>query len=238
MAKTTILKVLIGSRAYGVHDDDSDYDYRSVYVRDMVDTVKMEFKVTGREELVKTDIGVDSVGYELGHFIALASKSNPTILEILRAPIVEANEDGKELQSLFPYLWSKENAFNAFVGYGYDQRKKLLKNQDGRKNKYAVAYVRTLYNLINLFTYKTFDVKIEDPRMMRIIRRFKSGGFTTGELIDLTEDMIEEAKMMGDACDQEQDMTKPIDFLIRMRLKYWNGGKSVSEYSPLPLDKR
>lgn len=87
----TILKCVVGSYAHGLATEKSDIDYRTVYV-------------TPTSELLKLGVGPykgttwiegeteDNTAYEIGHFLHLSSKSNPSILEVFKAPIIL--EDG------------------------------------------------------------------------------------------------------------------------------------------------
>ena len=45
--KIEILKVLVGSRAHGLADEDSDYDYRGVYVNATTDILSIGHKYKG-----------------------------------------------------------------------------------------------------------------------------------------------------------------------------------------------
>jgi Predicted nucleotidyltransferase. len=45
----------------------------------------------------------DNTSWEIGHFLHLATKCNPTILETFLAPVVETTPWGDELRALFPF---------------------------------------------------------------------------------------------------------------------------------------
>jgi len=216
--KKLILKVLVGSRAHGLASEDSDYDYRGVYAvptRDLLSlgyTYKSSNWVEGK---------VDDTSYELGHFLHLATKCNPSILEVFRAPIVEATEEGKALQELFKYVWNPQDSFNAFVGYGLNQRKKMLENKDDRPAKYAVAYIRTLHNLTQLLSFGKFDMEVTCQSMRLDLLRYKSGTFSNGEIVDKATDLTDIARGMKDLCKQQSDVEKVNDFLLKVRKENW-----------------
>jgi len=75
-----IFSVLVGSRAYGTHSEESDYDYKHVYVQDPLDVL-----INGYEDQI--NFNKDDVAYELKRFVELVKSSNPTIIEMLFSPV-------------------------------------------------------------------------------------------------------------------------------------------------------
>lgn len=217
--KKVILKVLVGSRAHGLHNEDSDYDYRSVYVLPTSKILSIGYKYQGNDWIEGEK--EDNTAYEIGHFLQLATQCNPTILEIFRAPIVEATEDGKALRDLFPYIWQPKKCFDSFVGYGLNQRKKFLDKKDNRQDKYAVAYLRVLWQLITLLKTNELRVAVDNVNIKEVLKNWKLGNYTMGDVINATEFAIEEAKKYLPECHQKPDLEKVNDFLIEIRRKYW-----------------
>jgi len=216
--KKVILKVLVGSRAHGLADETSDYDYRAVYVLPTSKILSLGYKYKGSYWLEGKE---DNTSYEIGHFLKLATKCNPTILEIFKAPIIGMNEDGKKLRELFQYIWKPKQAFDAFVGYGLNQRKKFLDKKDNRQNKYAVAYIRTLYNLAELLQYEDFNVRIPDCKFRTKLMNYKYGDYKVGEIIQHAEDIIDAINMLLPECKHEQNLEKVNEFLLDIRRRYW-----------------
>ncbi len=214
--KKIILKVLVGSRAHRLHSETSDYDYRAVYVLPTSKILSLNYKYKANEWV---EGGIDNTAYEIGHFLKLAIHCNPSILEVFKAPIVEANEDGHKLRKIFPYIWNPKRAFDAFIGYTYNQRKKFLEKRDNRQNKFAVAYIRTLINLIDLLEHGTFELEVNFLR--KELENFKRGYYTVGEVIDLAERLTIMAKDRLSKCKHEPDIDKVNAFLLNIRKKYW-----------------
>lgn len=216
--KTTILKVLMGSRAHGLANKDSDYDYRAVYVLPTSKILSLGYKYKGNDWIEGKE---DNTSYEIGHFLKLAIQCNPTILEVFKAPIVEATEDGKKLRELFPYIWTPKKAFDAFVGYGLNQRKKFLDKKDNRQNKFAIAYIRTLWNLIELLKLENFYVKIEEGRFKEKLKKYKQGSYAVGDVINHAESLTSFAKAILKDCKHKANVDKINEFLIDIRKRYW-----------------
>jgi hypothetical protein len=217
--KKIILKVLTGSRAHGLNDSDSDYDYRAVYVLPTSKILSLGYNYKGTHWIEGEK--EDNTAYEVGHFLNLAIHCNPTILEIFKAPVIKATKEGEELRKLFPYVWNPQQAFDAFVGYGKNQRKKFLDKKDNRHDKYAVAYVRVLHQLNELLATGDFSVEITLPALKEQLLKFRKGKYLPGEIIDITENLIRMAEKRLPYCRNKPDLRKVNKFLLKVRRRYW-----------------
>lgn len=222
-----LLKVLVGSRAHGLHTETSDYDYRGVFAWPTSAIVGMGLKQreTFWVEGDKDENGkLDDTAWELGHFCHLATQCNPIILEVFAAPRVEFDRDGygESLRALFPYVWEPKRVRDAFIGYGINQLKKLLDDKDGRPNKYAVAYLRVLYQGYHLLTHGVLPVDLrEHPLVYTVLKRWRAGEFTKGEVVDECLNwriLVEEAAA---ECKQVPDHSKVSEFLVHFRKEHW-----------------
>lgn len=219
--KKVILKVLVGSRAAGLADDKSDSDYALVYVLPTKEILSLGYSYKGSKMIQGQD---DYTMYEIGHFLHLSCQNNPTILEVYRAPIIEVDEDGDgiKLRELFPYIIDYQRAYDAFIGYGLNQRKKFLNKKNDRPHKYSIAYIRTLNNLCQLLETGSFDLEIKDDNLKSLLLRFKKGFYTFGEIIDLAEEYTSRATaLLTRVVISGIDYGKANEFLLYIRKKYW-----------------
>lgn len=211
-----ILKVLVGSKAHGLDTPQSDADYRSVYILPTEDFFKL-----GGEQIKLTNWSEgqdDDTSWELGKFLNFAIRSNPSILEVFLAPIVTSSSLGDELRELFPRIWNSNDVKNAFTGYGVNQRKKFLEQKDGKPNKFAAAYARSLYNGLELLKTGTFTVRITDTTFGSTIRRFKEGEYEIGEVIQVCYDLEQKIKKAYENnSDHYVNMDAVNEFLIKVR---------------------
>lgn len=218
---TNILKVLVGSRAHGLAKPESDFDYRGVFVTPTSDLLKLGGQKNRTTNWIEGE--VDDTAWEIGHFLHLATKCNPTILEAFLAPVVgEVSEEGQALRALFHRVWNSADVMNAFIGYGLNQRKKFLENKDGRACKYAAAYLRSLYNAHELLTTGTFTVEIALTPIGEKVRDYKEGRLEVGEVIStcfIWERSVREAYAMNP--DKKTDLEAVNKFLLDIRLKHW-----------------
>lgn len=212
-----ILKTLVGSRAHGLHNEDSDYDYRGVYVEPTEKILSLGYKYKGTHWL--EGHGQDETAYEIGHFLQLCTKANPSVLEVLLGGQRKVDTPvAEEMRSLFPYMYNPKDAFNAFCGYAKNQQKKLLDNHLDRRNKFAVSYIRTAMNLYELFKTGSFTLEVFEGKkdLLRAIK-YQGDEFTNGEILDIAETYIQESKKLLPEVENKQNIKKINDFLIRVR---------------------
>lgn len=215
-----ILKVVVGSHAHGLVTPTSDIDYRGVFVNPTEEILK----IGGDKRKTNWHEGEDdSTSWEIEHFLSLSVRSNPTILETYLTPIVEDCDDwGMELGDLFSCVWSSKYVKDAFIGYGLNQRKKFLDNKDSRANKYAAAYLRTLYNGYELLTTGTFTVRIIDTEVGFWVKKWKEGDFGIGEVMEICsywQKKLENAYTTG--TEKNADIDSVNNFLLRIRKNFW-----------------
>ena len=213
----TVLKVLVGSHAHGLAGPESDRDLRRVYVTPTADMFRLRFKPPATH-WAKT--GEDETAWEVGPFLSLAVQCHPLALETLVAPAISLDQWGIELQKLFPAIWSPQQAYNAFIGYGLNQRTKFLEKKDARPAKYATTYIRVLYHLCELLETGTFTLRIADTPIGTTVAKLKDGAFRTGEVIDLAEHWTDQATRRLAHCPHEPDHAAVDDFLIRLRKSF------------------
>jgi len=218
--KMFILKALVGSRGYGVFDDDSDYDYRGVYVVPTERILELGHKYKGTH-WVEGVGGVDDTAYEIGHFLHLATKCNPTILNTLKAPVMEQNEWGLKLRNMFQYFLGAKQCYDAFIGYGLNQRKKMLDNKDQRWHKYGAAYIRQLWYLKELLETGNYNF-ILYGKITDYVREIKDKKWTPGKIIDMCTALKQEIEFVlrpeewKDQVPAEPDLEKVNEFLLEI----------------------
>lgn len=217
--KTTILEVLVGSKAHGLDTVNSDTDIRGVFVVDTKEILGLNNNIKSTS-WIEGDI--DNTVWEIGKFLRMACACNPTILETFLAPIKEADKWGMELRELFPYVWNSVDVKNAFCGYSKNQEKKFLDKKDNRAPKYAAAYLRTLYNAYELLNTGTFTIRIADTEIGNIVRRFKNSEYTIGEVMQTCADWRERVEKAYEDNPKKETDIKPVNqFLLKTRKAFW-----------------
>lgn len=221
-----ILTTLVGSRAHGLHTEQSDYDWRGVFINPTSEILsigkdcKQTSWIEGKE---------DDTRYEVSQFLYLATKCNPSILEVMVAPVKEeeTTEEGMELRSLFPKIWEPKRVMDAFCGYAHNQEKKFLVGREGRQQKFCVAYIRSLWQCHVLLTSGVLPVKVWDESLRQDLLRWKNGPIPTpaiiGEVMEKAAGFKELIKAAYDKCDQAKkcDMEAVNEFLLKVRKNNW-----------------
>ncbi|WP_425304419.1 nucleotidyltransferase domain-containing protein [Stackebrandtia albiflava] len=135
----TVLSVVVGSRAYGLADSDSDFDRRGVYAAPTSSWWgfdKPPTHVDGPDP--------ERFSWELERFLGLALAANPTVLECLWSPIVEhCDTIGEELRALRGRLVSRE-VYRTFLGYANSQVDRLSTAMTARDWKQTMHMLRLL----------------------------------------------------------------------------------------------
>jgi hypothetical protein len=137
-----IYRCVVGSRAYGLDNDDSDIDRRGIYLA----PADLQWSLFGAPEQFE-DNAVQSCYWELQKFLSMALKANPNILECLYSPLVEkATPLGAELVAARQGFLS-QMIFQTFNGYAMSQFKKIeqdIRNHGAVRWKNAMHLLRLL----------------------------------------------------------------------------------------------
>ncbi|MDE3118267.1 MAG: nucleotidyltransferase domain-containing protein [Nitrospirota bacterium] len=213
----TILKVLVGSQAHGLAGPESDADYRGVFVIPTTWMFRLDFTYKG---LRWTEGQEDETSWEVARFLSLATHGHPLVLETFLAPVLTADDWGRALLTLFPSVWAPQSSYEAFVSYALNQRKKFLEKKDGRPGKYAMAYLRVLFNLRELLETGSFTVRTVDTSLGETLRQVKADALTTGQIIDAGERLLQDATRQLPRCTHKPDLDAVNAFLVRLRTAF------------------
>jgi len=230
MENIQILKVVVGSQAHGLATPESDYDYRGVFVVPTENFFMLG--VPNPQNTSWVEGKEDDTAWEVGHFLNMAVHCNPTILETFLAPDIPVKIQhaiwGLKLRELFPHVWNSKDVMNAFIGYGLNQRKKFFDDKDTRAAKYAVAYLRTLYQAWELLSTGTFTIRIADTEIGDMLKRWKAMPSVeilqnySGEVIENCLRWEKKVKEAYEKNPDKQTNLEPVnEFLLDIRKAYW-----------------
>ena len=183
--KHLMVRALVGSVAHGLARPGSDLDVKEVYALDTGEFFVIGDRRGYRTPKASTPVDrladADLTQYEVGHFLHLATKSNPSILEVMKTPRdrpeVILTSWGEPLLDLFPHVWNSHDVYHAFRGYGMSQRRRMQQGEgDARDRKYACAWLRTLYNACDLLATGTFSMDVTGTKIEGILRQWRTPG--------------------------------------------------------------
>lgn len=159
---SVIYRCIIGSRAYGLDDGQSDIDYRGIYVP----PADAHWSLSGVPDQLECQATQEHY-WELQRFLILALKANPNVLECLYSPLVElATPLAEELLAMREVFLSRL-VYQTYNGYVMSQFKKMqsdLRNQGQVKWKHVMHLIRLLMSGIHVLMHGEVAVRIDEHR--------------------------------------------------------------------------
>jgi hypothetical protein len=178
LEKFIIYRCVVGSRAYGLDDDESDTDRRGVYIA----PAELQWSLFGAPEQFE-DNATQSCYWEMQKFLIMALKANPNILECLYSPMVEkVTPLGEELLALRQSFLS-QMIFQTFNGYAVSQFKKMeqdLRNRGEVRCKHSMHLLRLL--ITGAATLREGRVLVEVGANRERLLAVKRGEFTWAQV--------------------------------------------------------
>ena len=160
--ESVIYRCVVGSRAYGLDDAESDVDRRGIYLP----PADRHWSLYGVPEQLENS-ATEEVYWEVQKFLVLALKANPNILECLYTPIVEfATPLALELLDLRSRFLSRM-VYQTYNGYVLSQFKKLqsdLRNKGQVKWKHVMHLLRLLLTGITVLREGYVPVQVGEYR--------------------------------------------------------------------------
>jgi uncharacterized protein len=157
-----IYRCVVGSRAFGLDDENSDTDVRGIYLP----PARLHWSLFGVPEQLENDEKQECF-WELQKFLTLALKANPNILECLNTPLVEfADEIAQEILAMRQIFFSKL-VYQTYNGYVLSQFKKLeqdLRTRGEIRWKHAMHLIRLLLQGIEILQNGELNVTVGENR--------------------------------------------------------------------------
>lgn len=161
-AQHVIYGCVVGSRAYGLDEPDSDTDRRGVYLP----PADLHWSLYGVPAQIERE-GTQECHWELGNFLVMALKANPNVLETFWSPIVERSTPlGEELVAMRGAFLSRI-VYQTYNGYTLSQFRKLeqdLRTSGEIKWKHAMHLVRLLLSGIAVLRDGAVQVRVTEHR--------------------------------------------------------------------------
>lgn len=210
-----VYRCIVGSRAYGLDNDDSDTDRRGIYLA----PAELQWSLFGAPEQFE-DNAAQSCYWELQKFLAMALKANPNILECLYSPMVEKQTPlAAELLAIRDCFLS-QMIFQTFNGYAMSQFKKIeqdIRNHGGVRRKHAMHLLRLLLTGAATLREACVPVRIEAHRAQLLA--VKRGELPWTEVDAWRKDLHREfeSALAGTRLPERPDYEAANIFLIKAR---------------------
>lgn len=167
-----LTKVLVGSRLHGLNRDDSDYDWRGIHIHPLKEILSPWGKVKNTAWIEGDE---DNTSYELADFCKQAVHGNATILEVFFSDRVkETSAPAEEMRREWRRFMDTDRFVMASRGYAQNQYNKMnLFEPDARTPKFAVAYMRVLWQCAEFLETGEFKCLISDTAMRQKLMEVK-----------------------------------------------------------------
>ena len=211
-----ILEGITGSKAYGLDTASSDEDIKGIYVAPTADILGV-FNVKETYDHVDPDFCF----HEVGKFIQLAIKANPTIYELLFLDgYTTLTKFGKMLVDN-RHLFLSNTVRHSYGGYALSQARKLNARGgtygNGRNKRFAKHSrhcLRLLYQGRQLLETGDLTVRVTPEQRKEI---FAFGELPVNEVIDTFEQKFKEFDLIKSVLPDKPDMEGINKLLLKIR---------------------
>lgn len=173
-----IYQCVVGSKSYGLSNEDSDIDRRGIFLPKAED----QWSLFGVPEQIECE-STQEAYWEYQKFLILALKANPSALECLYSPIVERQEPAVEDLLENRSIFLSQLVYQTYSGYVTSQFKKVqsdLRNQGQIKWKHAMHLIRLLISGIEILKHQQVFVEISEHR--ETLLTIRQGGMKWEEI--------------------------------------------------------
>lgn len=157
-----IYRCIVGSRAYGLDDADSDTDRRGIYLP----TADIHWSLYGIPEQIEHPAAQECY-WELQKFLILALKANPNVLECLYTPLIETATPLAEHLLSMREIFLSQLVYQTYNSYVLSQFKKMeqdLRTTGAIRWKHAMHLIRLLLSGITILQQGFVPVRVEAYR--------------------------------------------------------------------------
>jgi uncharacterized protein len=157
-----IYRCIVGSRAYGLDNSQSDIDRRGIYLP----SAELHWSLYGIPEQLENN-ETQECYWELQKFLILALKANPNVLECLYTPLVETATLLAEKLLSIREIFLSQLVYQTYNSYVLSQFKKMeqdLRNKGEIRWKHAMHLIRLLLSGITVLKEGFVPVKVEEYR--------------------------------------------------------------------------
>lgn len=195
-----------GSRAWGFHSADSDYDVRFVYIH----KPEWYLSIDEKRDVIEVPINdmLDINGWDIRKALKLFRKSNPPLLEWIVSDIVYY-EDGflkHDLNEFKKHVCSNKSMIYHYLSMAKRNFREYLQTDEVRLKKYfyvlrpilACIWIElrnsappiSFHQLVNELIDENSDIFAEIKNLLD--KKMSGDEFTTGKRVDIINEFIEE----------------------------------------------
>jgi uncharacterized protein len=160
----TVLQAVTGSRAYGLNHAQSDIDKMSVFVAPTVQVAGLNWASKHESWSDAGPEGDDNTGHEIGKFLRLTLKSNPTLIELYFMDDYEIlDEVGQGMIDIRDAVLYTDGIRHAYYNYALSQLRRVEAEYPDHKPKMARHCLRIARQGIEILETGNLTVRVPDP---------------------------------------------------------------------------
>ena len=212
-----IYQCVIGSRAYGLSNENSDVDRRGIYLPRAQD----HWSLFGVPEQLECE-STQEAYWEYQKFLILALKANPNALECLYSPLVEKQEPAAGPLLENRHIFLSQLVYQTFSGYVTSQFKKLqtdIRNQGQVKWKHAMHLIRLL--ICGTEILKNHHVVVDVGQHRQMLLEIRRGEIKWDQLDELRKTFQKEFEraFSSTSLPERPDYARANELLIQARME-------------------
>ncbi|WP_199249263.1 DNA polymerase beta superfamily protein [[Phormidium] sp. ETS-05] len=157
-----IYRCIVGSRSFGLDDQNSDTDRRGIYLP----PAQMHWSIFGVPEQLESK-QTEECYWEIQKFLTLALKANPNVLECLYSPLIETTSPLAQELLEMRQIFLSQLVYQTYNGYVMSQFKKLeqdIRTKGNIKWKHAMHLIRLLISGITILKQGFVPVQVENEK--------------------------------------------------------------------------
>ncbi len=212
-----VYRCQVGSRAFGLANEDSDDDLRGIYLPPARLHWSL-FKLP--EQLEFADAGKDEVYWELEKFLKLALKANPNVLETLWTPrVLQTGEVAERLRELREAFLSR-HLYKTYSGYVLSQFRRMANAHERTghyKAKHAMHLIRLLYSGIEALRGGTIRIDVAEHREELLAIKSGALSFDQAKVRALELDRVFQEAYRETKLPEQPDYRRADEFLLWAR---------------------
>ncbi len=210
-----IYRCVVGSKAYGLDDENSDTDRRGIYLP----PAELHWSLSSIPEQLDNK-ATEECYWEFQKFLTLALKANPNVLECLYTPLIETLTPLAEELLSMRQLFLSQLVYQTYNGYVMSQFKKLeqdLRTKGVIKPKHAMHLIRLLLSGITVLKEGVVIVRVNENREKLLLIRRSEMPWEEVNAWRLSLHQEFEAAFNQTMLPERPDYEKVNDFLIKAR---------------------
>jgi hypothetical protein len=210
--QNVILRAITGSRAYGLNHADSGTDRMGIFVAPTLDVAGLNWSQHRETWSNASPDGDDTTYHEIGKYLRLVLKGNPTLIELLFMNEYEIlDETGMDILSLRESIVSETNIRPSYYGYAAAQLREF-QNRPNPKDKMPRHCLRIARQAVELLETGTTNVRVSDPE-----EYFDLTELPKYRIVEILGEEVEKIKTVHTSLRHEPDRERVVEFLDAVR---------------------